>query len=389
MMPRSRNPTGSFGKIHWVQRANGTWSARAYLRDTDGTRRLISRTSTTPTAAEHRLRTALAEREARSTDPGEPTPTIREVAERWFAQLERAVAAGQRSPNTARLYRLYLDNHILPTLGALPIEDATVARVDEFITAVQAQHGTAAARTGRSTLSGLLGLAARRGEIAANPVHAIGRIPAVDQRVKARSLTVEECARWLRQLEADETAVRRDLPDLVRWLLGTGVRIGEAIAVTWDNIDLAERAVEIDHKILRVTGQGLLRVAHAKSAASHRTLPLPHFTMQMLTRRRDLRGSSGPLFPDIAGGWRDPSNVSRALREARGTGEFSWITSHVFRKTCATLLDESELSARQIADQLGHADVSMTQDNYLGRRLTNRRTAQALDQTIGEALERL
>jgi integrase len=58
----------------------------------------------------------------------------------------------------------------------------------------------------------------------------------------------------------------------------------------------------------------------------------------------------------------------------------------VFRKTCATLLDEGELSARQIADQLGHAKVSMTQNSYLGRRLTNRRTAEALDRALGPTL---
>jgi integrase len=46
----------------------------------------------------------------------------------------------------------------------------------------------------------------------------------------------------------------------------------------------------------------------------------------------------------------------------------------------------SELSARQIADQLGHARVSMTQDNYLGRRLTNRRTAETLDRALGHTL---
>jgi hypothetical protein len=83
---------------------------------------------------------------------------------------------------------------------------------------------------------------------------------------------------------------------------------------------------------------------------------------------------------------RDPFNLSRELRQARGSGEFAWVTSHVFRKTCATLLDEGELSARQIADQLGHAKVSMTQDNYLGRRLTNRRTAETLDRAIGRTL---
>jgi integrase len=55
------------------------------------------------------------------------------------------------------------------------------------------------------------------------------------------------------------------------------------------------------------------------------------------------------------------------------------VTSHVFRKTAATELDRAGLSARQIADQLGHAKVSMTQDRYLGRRATSREAAEALD----------
>ena len=130
------------------------------------------------------------------------------------------------------------------------------------------------------------------------------------------------------------------------------------------------------------SGCRLVRVPRPKSDAGHRTLPLPLFAVRMLRRRGGLR-AGGPLFPNAHGGWRDPSNTSRALREARGSDEFAWVTSHVFRKTCATILDESELSARQIADQLGHAKVSMTQDNYLGRRLTDRRTAEALEVAVG------
>jgi integrase len=127
-------------------------------------------------------------------------------------------------------------------------------------------------------------------------------------------------------------------------------------------------------------------VRRTKSDAGHRTLPLPEFAVRMLERRRAASGGIGPLFPDGRGGWRDPSNLSREHRLARGTGEFGWVTSHVFRKTCATLLDEGELSARQIADQLGHAKVSMTQDNYLGPRLTNRRTAETLHRALGQTL---
>lgn len=122
-----------------------------------------------------------------------------------------------------------------------------------------------------------------------------------------------------------------------------------------------------------------MRVRRTKSDAGYRTLPLPLFAMRMLARRRVESDGALPLFPDALGGWRDPVQRVAGPAGRRGSDEFAWVTSHVFRKTCATLLVESELSARQIADQLGHAKVSMTQDNYLGRRLTGRRTAQALD----------
>ena len=50
------------------------------------------------------------------------------------------------------------------------------------------------------------------------------------------------------------------------------------------------------------------------------------------------------------------------------TAGFGWVTSHIYRRTVATLMDDAELTARQAADQLGHAKVSMTQDNYFGRK---------------------
>ncbi|WP_026453884.1 site-specific integrase [Saccharomonospora iraqiensis] len=51
----------------------------------------------------------------------------------------------------------------------------------------------------------------------------------------------------------------------------------------------------------------------------------------------------------------------------------------MFRRTAATLLDEAKLTAREIADQLGHAKPSMTQDVYLGRGMASPRAAEALE----------
>jgi integrase len=71
----------------------------------------------------------------------------------------------------------------------------------------------------------------------------------------------------------------------------------------------------------------------------------------MLRRRRLAAGGDrGPIFLDWIDGWRDRSNTSRDLSRARGSTEFEWVTSHVFRKTAATEMDRAGLSARQIAD---------------------------------------
>lgn len=53
-----------------------------------------------------------------------------------------------------------------------------------------------------------------------------------------------------------------------------------------------------------------------------------------------------------------------------------------FRRTVATLLDEAGLTARQIADLLGHSRPSMTQDVYMGRRSPGRAAADALGAVI-------
>ncbi|MFF0268964.1 helix-turn-helix domain-containing protein [Kribbella sp. NPDC004536] len=51
--------------------------------------------------------------------------------------------------------------------------------------------------------------------------------------------------------------------------------------------------------------------------------------------------------------------------------ELAWVTSHIFRKTTATALDEAGQTARQVADQLGQSRPSMTQDVYFGRKARN------------------
>ena len=59
------------------------------------------------------------------------------------------------------------------------------------------------------------------------------------------------------------------------------------------------------------------------------------------------------------------------------------LTSHSFRKTVASLMDEAGLSARSAADQLGHTKPSMTTDVYYGRK-TRPTGAAAVLEALGD-----
>lgn len=385
-MPRPPLPIGTYGAIHTTTLTNGEVRASTRFRDLDGVTRKVERTGPSATAAKNRLREHLRDRAQQGPREGlNGDSRLREAAELWMSRVEQLVTLGQRSPNTAQLYRITLDSHVLPALGELRLREVTVPRLDHVIQTMQLHKGTATAKVSRTVLSGLLGLAVRYGAIPSNPARDVGRITGAARRAP-RALTVEERQSWVRRLAADPAARRKDLPDLCEFMLATGVRIGEALAVTWDDVDLSARLVIIEHTIIRSKGVGLVRKT-TKTESGERTLRLPRFAVAMLRRRKLESGANGPLFPDSRGGWRDPSNTSRDLRNARGSDEFAWVTSHVFRKSAATWMEQAGLSARDVADQLGHARVSMTQDVYFGRQILGEGAADALDDVYRAARE--
>jgi len=390
---------GTYGKIR--TRQLGPEEVRAYCRyrDIDGQTRQVTATGRSIAAAERALKKALAQRSTNASVTAETR--VRVAAEAWYETVVAAVESGQRSPTTAREYRSLLDRHVLPATGGLRLREVTTGRADAVLSAIKAGAGEPTAKSCRTVISGILKHAARHDAVSGNAVRDTQPLSGKPRR-PPRALTVAECAQWLSQLAMDDDAVRHDLVDLSGFLLGVGCRIGEALAVAWDSVDMDEATVALDYTLCRVKGRPLFRKG-TKSAAGERTLPLPQFVLAMLDRRAmthfalqagylppagarasDLVLALGsvPVFPDTRGGWRDPSNTQRSFRFARG--EFDWVSSHTFRKTAATFLDASGLPARLIADQLGHAQVSLTQDVYLARKVVDGRAAKALEEGFGK-----
>lgn len=143
-------------------------------------------------------------------------------------------------------------------------------------------------------------------------------------------------------------------------------------------MDLERHVVYIRRTVLRVPGEGLI-AKPPKSKAGVRVLRLPLWLVALLRERRPSQQLGVPVFPDGRGGYRDRNNIEKDFRRVREGTPFEWVIPHTYRKTVATLLDAGGLSARTIADQLGHSRVSMTQDVYLGRRAVDEAAASTLD----------
>jgi Phage integrase family len=269
-MARPPLPIGTYGSISVRVNKSGSYVAKVRFRDADGVTRGVTRAGRTATIARNKLLTALGQRTSPNTGSGlSAESTFKEAAAVWLGSIEEGADTGELSENTAQFYGLQLRNHVLPALGALRLREVTTPRVDDFLRATRIGKGVATTKTCRTVVSGVMGLAVRYGALQVNPAREAARVRGNSRR-SPRALTAEERERWLAALEADSRAARKDLPDLTRWMLATGLRIGEALAVSWSDVDLEARTVEVDWKLIRIKGEGLRHVRDSRVATTVR-----------------------------------------------------------------------------------------------------------------------
>jgi integrase len=372
-------PVGTAGEVR-IYPVRDSFRARCKVRDYDGKVRDLERSGPTVLKARARLREAIRDRHRVDADAEITSETkLAEVVRIWLVDLRAEVAAGEKSPGTGELYETSAQR-IIEGLGALRVREATVGRIDRFLAAISANNGPVSAKRARTVLTGVLNLAARHDAIKTNPVRDTARIK-YGEKKRVVTLDLPQVYDLRVKLAADQKARDWGLLDFVDMMLATGKRIGETCAITWDALDLDAGTVEIRGTVIRVKGQGLRIKPKPKSRAGYRKLRLPSWAVDMLRCRKQqaVPNDWRVVFTSPMGLLRDPSNTQADLRDVFQRIGYPWVTSHVFRKTAATLLDDAGVTARKIADQLGQAQVSVTQDYYLGRKIASEDAARVLE----------
>ena len=111
---------------------------------------------------------------------------------------------------------------------------------------------------------------------------------------------MEETSRLVELFRSSDRAAELDLPDLVDWMLATGCRIGEALALRYGTngdgrpiLDLDARTWEVNATVVRIPGAGLAVQPRPKTTAGWRVVALPDFAVRMLEDRRGNVAGSG------------------------------------------------------------------------------------------------
>lgn len=385
-MGREALEPGRWGNISSTELKTGKWSARTWYRDFAG---LYHRPQARG-SSETKARRALEDKLHQMRDAGfvsgstgiEPGTPMSDVFDQWVREKR---AEGQVASQSLNTYVSTLDRELRPALGALRVREVTPVAVNRVLMALSAAGKHDTARQTRNVLSQIMMMCVRYGAAPFNPVRDAVTVRK-PRRGAVHTLNVDEIVRLraaVRRWEARPPATRGKrsitlLPQIVDTMIGTGLRIGECLALRQSDLDLDAEVptLTVTGTVVRVeetTPEGtvkgrLSRQPKPKSDTSRRTITLPDFVVTALREAIGLGLDGGPdklVFPSTEATPRSPGRVREQLRQAReGTG--ITVTPHDFRRTIATQVANQTTIGNATA-LLGHADEGTTVRHYVDR----------------------
>lgn len=340
-MARRRAPRGS-GSVGY-DKARGTWYARVYTRGPDGKRIAHRVRAATPGQAEDERRRLVA-RYGPDDEADEPTATLDEYLEQWLPVHERTIRA-----TTAKSYRTHVRKHIRPMLGGIPVHRLRPRDVDRLI-ADRLAAGLSPATVTRIviTLRIALNRAVRRRLILDNPAsHA--ELPRVEPRL-VEALTEDRIDRIV------EVSRGTWLGPVIALIVGSGLRVGEAVGLDWGDVHEDEGYVIVRRTKTRPRAVPISSDA-ADALRSHRAArTLVAADAPVFLSHRPLHRTVDPRMT--------PGAVAQAMRDLLRRHKLPLVTPHGLRHGVATSLVAQGVHMRVVAEQLGHRDPALTARVY-------------------------
>jgi integrase len=350
--PRREKGTGSL-----FLRADGLWtySANLGIDPTTGKRNRRVLYAKTKAALKRKIADISAVgggvvRPRRQKEPG----TVGAFLERWLNETIKP----NRARATFALYEGIIAKHVTPIIGNAPIATFGPDEVAELYKRLREAGTGASVMNSASRILHAAFEARHKRNGASNPFDRIERPRHHAKEV--RPFTASEAARFL------DVARESPIEPLFALCLTAGLRIGEALAIRWSDIDLDARTVTIERALTDVSGY--IEIGRTKTTRSRRVVPLSGIAIDALKRRRELWAFEGHgsdlVITGPSGKALRPSFVrTRYLQPILSKAKLKG-TIHGLRHAFSTLLAEAGTPLKTISTTMGHAKSSITLDTY-------------------------
>jgi len=295
-------------------------------------------------------------------DEPKPAPTFKEYADSWIKITVPATC----KESTVQDYKIILRLHVLPAFGDLRITDINRGKVKDFLLdKVNSGYAKSTASHMKDVISGVLNKALDDEIIQSNPALQLGKniLKTKDQKKHINALTPEELKQLL------ET-VSEHFPGhyaLFLLLARTGMRIGEALALQWEDINFDKRFIEVKRSVYRdkisTPKNGKTRLVDmslqlAKALKTHKK----GFKLGLAGKKG---GNAQFVFTNRNGNIIDKDNWRRRVfTKAVQKAEIKRVRIHDLRHTYATLRISKGDNIADVSNQLGHHSVKLTMDVY-------------------------
>ena len=347
------------------KRSDGRWEGRYTAGHDPVTGKRITKNVLGKTQAEVREKLRRTIEETRGLDVARAGEyTVGQWLEVWFNDY----AMLKVRPSSHQTYRGYLDHHIKPYIGNIPLTKLSSldlqrlykkllsdGRVDRIESKKQPKGLSAkTVRNIHQIISSALKLAIEQRLIARNPADGCALPKA--ERKEMQTLPVEQLTSFLR--EAKDSGVFA----LYYIDLTTGLRRGELLGLKWSDIDLEKGNLRVQRQIGRIDGKIIEMPLKTKNA--YRTLPLSADAIDVLMQQRRKTGNSEWVFPSPTGGPMSPDSVLHMLHRVLKRAGLPKVRFHDLRHTFATLALQNGVDIKTVSGMLGHFSAGFTLDTY-------------------------
>ena len=360
MAKRRANGEGSLRK-----RKDGRWEGRYTAGRDPETGKVIYKNVLGKTQAEAKAKLKQAIEQAKGLDMTKAGRyTVGQWMEVWFEHYAKVKVR----PSSHQTYRGYIDNHIKPNIGKIPLEKLTSlelqkfykkllekGRVDRLESRYQAKGlSPKTVRNIHQIIASAMKLAKEQKIIANDPTEGCA-LPRLEHR-EMQTMPAEQLASFLR--EAKDSGVF----ELYYLELATGLRRGELLGLKWEDIDLERGDRPVRRQIARIDGEVV--EAPLKTKNAYRTLPLAEGTIGVLEAQRKKMGESPWVFPGPTGGPISPDSVLHMLHRVLKRAGLPRVGFHDLRHTFATLALQNGVDIKTVSGMLGHFSAGFTLDTY-------------------------